>query len=212
MTTLTRDRTYLKGDRHRVGTLLVDLAEVQSGVSFRFTHAWNGSEDAIATTWSIDSDPIGRQTDHVFRLDSNATRLVVTGDGSALSNRYEAIGRGGDFVRTSVQSNASMLTTHPLLQTSREFPTVRLQATLDAKAELGIARGRAAVQSISMGIHPDRSPGFGGWSPGDRVTFAAEIGMAVLEGSYRLTQRTYAINESNVEAVGLAAVAVEVLA
>ena len=207
----TRDRSYLAHDRKSVGEAISDLAAVVDGFDYCVTHGWNVSDDGIDSTFTIETNLLGRLTEYVFELGVNVSLLSMSLDGSGLANFTEAIGNAGEnTILSGFAFDSPALNTYPLLETVEHFSDITVMDTLTGKAELALKRGLNPFRRVSLEVYADAVPKLGSYRVGDRVTVRGSYGMLELSGVYRIIELGVSVDASGLEVVSLSLVPQEV--
>ena len=201
---VTRDRAYPSIERKAYGEAIRQLADVQGGFAWRFEHGWAAGETSVDSVMELDVSTLGRETAHVFEVGVNVSLLSLSSDGTELVNYAEAWGQGeGDAGTYRSTYNSDALLSGPLLERIEDFTDIKEPSTLQAKADLAIARGSAPLQRVDLEVFPDSVPKLGAYEIGDRVEVRGQYGGLSLSGLWRILELSLDVAESGLETVNL---------
>lgn len=172
--------------------ILQDLSgsNLDNGVDWAFLPYWTGSPPELRVSLYQHPLPrLGRDSGIVLELGVNAELLRITGDGTRLRTRAEAIGAGNELA-APVESveDTFLASTLRLLEVSEKYNEVADPTQLEALAtrDLAIYRDPILIPSVRL----DESVFFGHLIVGDRLQVVGGSGLVSMDETYRLTSWT----------------------
>lgn len=194
-TSTARTRNYVAVERKPVGEALTQLAAVQGGFSFFFTHT--RIDDNITTTFELDTDSLGRLTSYVFEAGTNMSLMDVSYDGHNMANYVEVWGQSlGDPRFYGAAFDSVSLVTSPLIAHVETNGDIKLLSTLQERAKQEIRRRASPIERVTAQVFVDAVPQLGAYRVGDRVTVRASYGALSVSGVYRILEISVKVSDT----------------
>lgn len=184
----TRDRSYWAWERHPIGTLIEQLADVTDGFNFRCDTV-AGADGSYRPRLVMSYPPSGRPTPIVLQVGSNVELLTVEGSGETIANDVEMVGAGqGPEAPAAGVSDVGALEASPVWEAVEVHADVSSAATLQEKAQRRFDLGHKPIRLPKIRLGLDADPPFGSYVVGDRVRVINPDGPLRFDGMYLLTQ------------------------
>lgn len=204
---VNRSRDYLGFDRHVVGSALVNLAELQNGFDFYFTHTL--SNNVITSTLRTSYPANGRATNFTVEFDRCFT-LSISKDGSNLVNFADAISNTyADIPIIEQATNAASTAARPQLDAVRFLTDTSERSELKESAERDLQRGATSAIRAMATLHPEVEPKVGSYLIGDRVRLRAKLGAVDFDRQMRIVGAGLSVDGDGREVQSLSMVNVE---
>jgi len=190
-----RDRNYLASDLKTVGDAMRNLSRVGGGIDFYIDAAWDGS--IIQKTLRSSFPQTGRVTGAVIDLDANVAGGNVSINGSKVITRSTATGDGS--AANAVAANLALEAAVPRAEGVEAHPSVSEAATLAGHAARMLGRGVAELKILTLVMQDGVEPVVGSLLMGDVITVRGAVGFIDVEGLYRVTGISVAVDDSGSE-------------
>lgn len=193
-----RDRTYLDVDAKFVGAAIEELSNVEGG--FDWVLESSGTESAVVRTLRL-SPLRGRDTS--IALDWTPDGQGQFGGKSVLGfslaessrSRTQRAYATGNLVAAAAE-DPNLLGQLPLVESTRAWSDVAVQATIAAHAARELALNKRAAKVLTFTLNPNAEPLWGTLILGDRLRARVDDGWAQIDDVRRVTARTYSVAEN----------------
>jgi hypothetical protein len=197
-TGVLRDRTYEAFERKNIGEAVDQLATVENGFDFRYDSIYDNGNLSVRFLTSY--PPTGRHTEIVLEVGKQLAALGIKTDATSLATNVDAIGAGeGDIKLLATVSDPGLLGIYPMLDDVVSFTDVSEQATLTGHARKRLAQGASPVVIPNVEWDPSLEPVIGSFLAGDIVTVRGGMGIAQLDGPFRITTIEVTVDDAGGE-------------
>lgn len=199
---VTRERNYYGYKRQVVGTLMEQLAGVIYGPDWEVDVRIN--PDGSFTRYIQIADSLTRVLDLEFTPDTaGVTSWSVSSDGSAQTNRHDAVGEGNEG-SAPIATAETDPDGYPRMDSTSSHSGVVIMDTLQEHADGELTQNSlpALVPDIKFAVDPERI-GATGLRVGDIARVKIDDGMAQYDDWARITQWTYRIASGSPTSVDL---------
>jgi hypothetical protein len=176
-----RDRTYLGSERKSIETALKELASVDNGFDFSIDPVYSsGLGSSITRPLALSYPRRGKpaqQSTLRWEFGSQMTDYDWPEDATAIATTSYAVGagEGATMLQSSASAQYLIDAGYPLLETSRPYKDVTVQATLDSHAVADSkADGVPAVILPKIVVNGDMDPQVGEYVCGDEVAIVID--------------------------------------
>lgn len=198
---VTRERNFTLVEF--IGDALERMAAVDNGFDFRFSSAWNGSNE-VEVSFLTSYPATGRETEIVFDMGANVALLNYSESSENIGNKVWVTGASsGSLPRRFSKEDASLLGEYPRLDLVASAPGAVLATTLEEHADRSLTAADQPLATVSLEVYPDTVPAFGSYLVGDKVRVKGSHGYLDLDADYRITEIEMAV-EGGAERVSLA--------
>jgi hypothetical protein len=178
LSTVTRSRTYERGELKPVAEAIEQLASVDNGFDFAIDCNWDPATGALVRTLNLAYPRRGRNflaTGHVFEMGRNITGFEWPSDGTATANRVWGIGAGegtsmlmtAKVDATQIQPLTSGGPGYPLLEDVITNKDIRELSTLEAQTQARLDAYSSPIVIPKISVRADVDPVLGSYITGD---------------------------------------------
>lgn len=207
----TRDRTYYSYERKNAGEAVEQLADVRGGFDFAIRPAYVSG--VLKRLMSVSYPNTGRQTNIVLDAGSNVELLNAAADATNMVTAAHVKGEGdGADALLRTLTNAPLLGVYPLVEDLGVFSDVKEVDTLDDQGRRMLDLGKQPVVLPTVVTYGDVEPVLGSFVVGDQVRLRGNYGLLNIDGTFRITTWSAAVDSAGSETVTIQMAPLEVFA
>lgn len=194
---VTRARTYLAAEQHRVYDRLRELGQAANGFDVAVD-----SERRLVLSYPSQGSDLSQAVVLDGRNITDAGVVVSVAAGDVAS---EAFGLGGDGITaiTARASNTALRAKFGRSAVAESFDGVTAQATLDSHTQALLDARSTALFLPGPGLVPVADADVDDFGPGDVVTYEYDAGLGLQSGAFRVGTVEVTVNEDGVESMAV---------